>query len=220
MAKATIGEILRMFSALQENLEGIGDFDSALAKEIINDKRVRGREFMRFLRNRAYFELRHNRPHFFTITSDGRKPEEISQYVAEQGFHVGNFAESMMYHPDFFTTSGNTYLIGIRFGDEFTESERTNENIRKKASYRGWSTPPAETGYLSRVKISDEVLKKIGIGRLVMMHDPISDSQGIPSLFTLTCTGAGEWLGARCGRPGAGWKATDGFGFLVPQISL
>lgn len=209
-----------MFSALQDNLEGIDDFDSELAKEIIGNGKICGRELMRFLKNRARFELRHDRPHFFLVTSDGRKPGEISEYVAEQGFHVGNFADSMIHHSSFFTTSGNTYLIGIRFGDEFTESERTNENIRKKAGYRGWLTPPAETGYLSRVKISDEILKKMGIGRLIMMHDPIPDSEEIPSLFALTSTGAGKWLGARCGRPGAGWKSTDGFGFLVPQVGL
>lgn len=219
MSKASVADVLRMLSVLENNLgEGINDFDSELAQEIINNGEVRGREFMRFLKNRAHFDLRHNRPHFFTVTSDGRKSSEIPEFLHQQGSHVGNYAKSVIEHPDYVITEGITYILGVLFGDEFTDNSRTNKNIRKKAGYRGWSAPPAETAHLSRVKISDETLNQMGLWRLVMMHEPIVDSNGNLSLLTLTRSGDGQWLGARCGRPDFGWNRNDGFGFLVPQI--
>lgn len=220
MTKASTEEILLMLSTLWNNLgEGVNYFDSGLAQEIINNGEVRGREFMRFLKNRARFDLRHNRPHFFIVTSDGKNPCEVAEHLAGQGSSVDVYANSVMTHSNFFTTSGITYLIGVLFGDEFSDEERTGTNIRKKGSFRGWSAPPPETAYLSRLKISDELLKKMGLWRLVMMHDAIPDLSGAPSLLTLTCNG-GQHLGARCGRPDVDYKRTDGFGFLVPTIDL
>jgi hypothetical protein len=221
MARATVTEIIRMFSVLKEHLgEGINDFDSGFAQEIINDGPVRGRECMRFLKNRAFFDLRDKRPHFFIVTSDGRAPSEISGYVKQQGSTVGNFANSVINHPSVSITNGVAYLMGVFFGDEFTDEERTNKNIDRKAGYRGWMAPPVETAHLSRLKISDEMLKKMGLWRLIIMNDPVLDSQGIPSRLALTRSGDGQWLGARCGRPDFGWKKNDGFAYLVPQISL
>lgn len=217
--KASIQDILRMFSVLENNVgDGINDFDAELAQEIIDNGKVCGRDFMRFLRNRARFDLRHDRPHFFIVTSDGRKPREVSDHLAGKGSTVGMYAESVINHPNVAVTSGVTYLLGVLFGNEFTESARTSDNIIKKASYRGWSAPPVETAHLLREKVTDEVLKQLGLWRLVVMHDPLPDSRGVQSRLALSRSGEGQYLGARNGRPDAPWNDNDGFVFLVPQI--
>lgn len=219
--KASIQDILRMFSVLENNVGGgINDFDADMAREITDNPEVCGRDFMRFLHNRARFDLRHNRPHFFVIASNGLNPCDVSGYLASRGSTVGMYAESIISHPSVTVTNNVTYLMGVLFGDEFTESARTSDNIIKKASYRGWGAPPVETAHLLREKVSDEILKQLGLWRLVVMHDPLPDSRGILSRLALSRSGEGQYLGARSGRSDAPWNEDDGFVFLVPQIGV
>lgn len=160
-----------------------------------------------------------HRPCLFIVTSNGRKPSEVSNALEQKGFRVSDPAKQAMSKPQFVTTNGVTYTIGLIFADEFSDDERITANIRNEANRRGWVTPPMEVSYLAREKILDEMLEKLGLLRLVIMHDPV-DARGEPFLLGIHCYDEGQWLDVCYGYSNDRWGRRRAFGFLVSQTGV
>jgi hypothetical protein len=156
----------------------------------------------------------------FSVTSDGRNAKELILDLEQNGFRVSKCAKRVMSRPPLMVTNGVIYRVGIIFGEEFSDEERTTENIRKEAKRRCWLTPPAEIAPLARERITDDVLEELGLWWLMIMHERIKDSGDDPGFLALFRGAGGRWLGTFDGLPGYGWSRMFGFGFLVPQRSL
>jgi len=112
-----------------------------------------------------------------------------------------------------------TYEIAVLKGMLFEDSNRVTKKIRAEADKRGFTTPNAEVACLIREQFSDDELEAMGLWWIVTMHEPIKDSDGVPSLLGAHRLGDGRWLGAYCACPGSGWGRDDGFAFVVSQVS-
>ncbi len=155
----------------------------------------------------------------FSVTSDGTTGEQWITRLEDKGFHVGNYAKSVLRSKRFKPTSGVTYEIAVFKDEIFSDSELITQNIRKDAKNRKLITPNTETACLIREKFSDKELEAMGLLWIVVMHEPIKDFEGDLSLLYAHRDDDDSWLSADCGNPDDRWSRGGGFAFVVFQIS-
>jgi len=156
---------------------------------------------------------------FFSVTSDGTTGEEWVKRLESKGFHIGSYAKSVLRSADFKPTSGVTTEVAVVKGVLFKDDDRITKIIRAEADKRKLEKPNAEVACLIREKFSDEEIKAMGLGWMVIMHDPINNSAGDPDLLGAGRDGDGRWLDAYFGEPGYRWGRGHGFAFAVSQVS-
>ena len=155
---------------------------------------------------------------YFSVTSDGTTGEHWIARLESKGFRVSDYAKSVLRSKSFKPTSG-IYEIAVLKGEIFSDNERITKNIRKEAKNRKLSAPKAEVACLIREKFSDKELEAMGLYWIVAMHEPIKDSGGDPRLLRANRDGGGSWLGANYDGPDYGWDRSNGFAFVVSQVS-
>jgi hypothetical protein len=159
---------------------------------------------------------------YFSVTSDGTTGSDDGTTGSEwikRFADIGDYAKSVLRSPDFKPTNGVTTEIAVLKGMLFENDDRTTKNIRAEAKKRGFTKPNAEVACLIREKFTDEELEAMGLWWIIVMHEPIKDSDGDPSLLGASRDGDGSWLLARWGDPGRWWHRDDGFAFAVSQVS-
>ena len=156
---------------------------------------------------------------YFSVTSDGTIGEDWIKRLEGNGFRVGDYAKQVLRSPDFKPTSGVTTKVAVLKGMRFEDKDRIMKNIHADADKRKLSKPNAELACLIREKFTDEEIEQMGLIWVVVMHEPINDSVGGPSLLNASRDGVGRWLDACVGRPGGGWSRGGGFAFAVSQVS-
>lgn len=133
--------------------------------------------------------------------------------LENKGFTVGSYAKVLL---NTIIPTKNTYEYVILKMDK---DSYTTQEVRDEAKKRGYITPPAELAPLLREKISDEEIEQLGLWWLIVMHEPITDSDGGPYLLSCRRRGGGRWLRACGGGPTRRWGREYGFVFLAPQVS-
>ena len=170
------------------------------------------RRLKRFLREENPFGV----PKIFEIITDGRSGEQHVTGLEVRGDRVGDYAKKLLLGEKFVATNGLPYRLALITGDEFEDDQRTNEKIRAEAAERGYLDPPVELAPYVREMFSNEDLEQMGLRILVIMHQPIADSDGSLRLLGLDHRDGGRWLDAFRGNPGFRWRRDRGFLFLVP----
>jgi len=155
----------------------------------------------------------------FSVTSDDTTGEQWIARLESKGFRVGDYAKSVLRSKSFKPTSGTTTEIAVLKGEIFSDNDRVTKNIRKEAKNRKLSTPNAEIACLIREKFSDKELEAMGLYWIVAMHEPIKDSGGDPALLSADRFDDGSWLNADYDSPVGKWDCSDGFAFVVSQVS-
>ena len=155
----------------------------------------------------------------FPVTSNGTTGKQWIARLEGKGFRVGDYAKSILRSRSFKPTSGITYEIAVLKGEFFSDSDRITKTIRKEAKNRKFSTPNAEVACLIREKFSDKELEAMGLYWIVVMHEPVKDSDGDPGLLGAGRDDDGSWLSTDYGNPAYKWVRSDGFAFVVSQVS-
>lgn len=153
----------------------------------------------------------------FSVTSNGVTGEEWIARLKAKGINVSPYAESVLRSDDFESTNGVTYDVAVLPGTLWSsDNVRTTKNIRAEAKKRKFTKLPAEVACLIRESFTDEELAAMGLWWIVVMHAPIDDSDGPPSLLGVYRNGGGRRLSACYDRPGHTWSRDGGFAFAVP----
>ncbi|GEM_PF-3274099 len=159
----------------------------------------------------------------FSVTSDGRQSAQVLQDLLDSGYAVKSYAKVIIdkssstittgksYDLD---TTGRSYDLEIVLPSNFSDSERTTENIIAYAKARGMVSLPNKTALLALTVISVEQLKKLNLYALVFMHEPIKTLYG--DLYRLGLSNFGRWLDVYATEPGRKWSREEGFVFLRP----
>jgi len=156
----------------------------------------------------------------FSVTSNGLSGKEWITRLESKGFHVGDYAKSLLRSDDFKPTNGVTTEIAILKGMFFEDDERITKNIRSEANRREWITPNAEIACLIREMFTDEEIEDMGLWAIIAMHKSIKDSDGNPNLLSVYRIDDGRWLDTTSGYPDDGWWDREyGFAFAVSQVS-
>ncbi len=153
---------------------------------------------------------------YFSVTSDGTTGPQWVERLEGKGFRVSDYAKQLLNSPDFKTTSGMKSEIAVLKGKLFSNSDRITRKIRAAADKRKLVKPNAEVACLIREKFSDAEIEAMGLWWVVVMHEPIKDSDGGPGLLFAGRDRGGRWLGADCDGPDTRWRGDGGFAFLVP----
>jgi hypothetical protein len=154
----------------------------------------------------------------FTLTSDGTAGPEWVTRIRRNGCRVTNRAERLMHSLDFRPTIGVTYEVSVIRGTTFSTKDRTTQNIRAEAMRHGLVTPNPELVCLVRVNFTDEDLTAMGLGWIVVMHEPMTDSDGHPSLLECCSRSGGRLLDAYRDHPNYRWHHECGFAFVTAQV--
>ena len=155
---------------------------------------------------------------YFSVTSNGTTGPEWIKRLGNKGFLLENYAKSVLCSPDFKPTSGVNYEVAILKGMLFENDDRITRKIRAEASRRNLAKPHAEVACLIRDNFSDEEIEAMALWWIVVMHEPIKDSDGNPGLLDVTRNGGGHWLRAYYVRPDDRWSRDGGFAFVVSQV--
>ena len=155
---------------------------------------------------------------YFSVTSDGTTGEAWIKRLEDKGFRIGDYAKSLLRSPNFKPTKGVTYEIAILKGMIFEDNGRITKKIRSEADKRKLTKPNAEVACLIRENFSDEEIEAMGLWWIVIMHEPIKDSDGGADLLGVSRRDDGCWLSACCVGPGSRWGRGSGVAFVVSQV--
>jgi hypothetical protein len=156
---------------------------------------------------------------YFSVTSDGTTGEDWITRLESKGFRVGDYANQVLRSLDFKPTNGMTTEVAVLKGMLFGDNDRITKKIRVEADKRKLSKPNAELACLVREKFTDKEIEAMGLWYIIVMHEPINDSDGGPVLLDADRDGGGRWLGACHVGPVGRWGRGRGFAFAVSQVS-
>lgn len=154
----------------------------------------------------------------FSVTSDNTTGEAWIKRLEGKGFRVSDYAKSLLCSPDFKPTRGVTYEVAVLKGMLFEDNDRITKKIRVEADKRKLTKPNAEVACLIREKFTDKELEAMGLWWIVVMHEPIKDSDGDPNLLDVNRDDDGRWLGAFYDEPDDRWDRDGGFAFVASQV--
>ena len=151
-------------------------------------------------------------PVWRTVTS-GPTREQLVAGARAKGRTISGWASQLIAKVSI--TTGATYHLVVIRGEEFaTDAERTFANIQDMSTSRGSLNPPAEIA-LFLVQFSQ---KELGYRYLVVMHDPILDSDDVPVVLGVSRhVGGNEWVRAWGAYPADQFGRESAFVFLAPQ---
>jgi hypothetical protein len=156
---------------------------------------------------------------YFTLPpTDNTTGEEWIKRLESKGFRIGDYAKSILRSQDFKPTNGVIYEIAVLKGMLFEDNDRITKKIRTEADKRKLTKPNVEAACLIRENFSDEEIEAMGPRWIIVMHEPIKDSDGDPHLLDVNRRGGGRWLNAYFDGPGDRWGRGDGFAFVVSQV--
>lgn len=121
---------------------------------------------------------------YFPVTSDGTTGDGWIKRLEGKGHRVVDRAKFLLRSEEFKPTSGVTTQIAIFKGVYFEDSGRITNLIRDEMRFSGFKSPNAEIGCLIREKFTNKEIEAMGISWLMVMHTPIKDSDGDPSLLS------------------------------------
>jgi len=150
----------------------------------------------------------------FSVVSNGLTGEEWIARLEGKWFRVGDYAKQILLSSDFKPTNGVTTEVAVLKGTLFKDNNRITRKIRVGGDKRGLSKPNPEVACLIREKFTDEEIKAMGLCWIVVMHEPIEDSGGDPSLLGVHCDVGGDWLLAYYGSSASRWNRDLGFAFV------
>ena len=156
---------------------------------------------------------------YFTLPpTDNTTGEEWIKRLESKGFRIGDYAKSILRSQDFKPTNGVIYEIAVLKGMLFEDNDRITKKIRTEADKRKLTKPNVEAACLIRENFSDEEIEAMGPRWIIVMHEPIKDSDGDPSLLGVLRVGGGRWLDAYYDSPDSRWYRVGGFAFVVSQV--
>lgn len=214
MSLDMLGQVVQKL--VQIPAEMLGMVHDLLEKLAGSNGRMWWRALGRFLRR----ENPWGTPITLDVPTDGRTGEQWIASLEGQGNRVGGYAKELLRSEKFVSTNGVTYHLVVISGDEFEDGVRTNRDIRAEAASRGYPTPSAEVAPYLREMVSDEEIKRMGFWALIVMHEPITDSDGYLDLLGVGRDDDGRWLSTSYGRPDYRWFRECGFVFLVPASTV
>ncbi|HAQ02247.1 TPA: hypothetical protein DCZ46_01345 [Candidatus Campbellbacteria bacterium] len=159
----------------------------------------------------------------FSVTGLGLTGPEMEKHLVSKGHENSDYAKQILNSQDYVPCEkGKVYNLVVLPGKLFSDGERTTENIRTDGDRRNMihgKDLPTEIGALIRLNFTNKEIEQMGLLWLVVMHEPVKDSDSGPLLFCAGRGGDGSWLNASWDGPSSLWSREFGFVFGASQVS-
>lgn len=119
---------------------------------------------------------------YFWVKSDGTTGDGWITRLGEKGFSVSERAKQVLRSQDFKPTSGVVTEVAVLKGVIFEHDDRFVENIRVRATHRGFTEPDVEVACLIREKFTDGEIEAMGLWWIIAMHKPVIVNRVIDDL--------------------------------------
>ncbi|MFC1623561.1 hypothetical protein ACFL05_00360 [Patescibacteria group bacterium] len=143
--------------------------------------------------------------------------------LTSEGHSLSDDARSI-FHSEHYVPceKGKVYYPVVVPGKLFSDEKRTTKNVRAKGDsfnlIHGESLP-TELGTLVCISYTNEEIEAMGLKWLLVIHEPIEDSDGVPRLFGTDWIDSESWLVAYWDRPDHQCSRGNGFVFFALQTS-
>lgn len=155
---------------------------------------------------------------YFLVTSDGTTGPAWIKRLEKKSFGMSDYTKSVLCSPDFKPTTG-VMTIAVLKGILFKNNDRVIKKIRAEADRRNLIKPNAEVACLIRENLSDEEIKVTGLGKIIVMHEPIKGSDGGMDLLCVNHFIEGHALNAYAdSNIDVEMLFNTGFAFILSQV--
>ena len=138
--------------------------------------------------------------------------DDFRKAVKSAGMKIGDWANDILGKPAFTATTSETEveLVVASVAELGFKDGATRKDIYVRAQELGLDLCPPEVGPQLRLQYTDQPKGEW----LVIAMEPITDSEGLISLFLVAHDSGGLWLSASNGSPGNVWSGRYRFVFL------
>jgi hypothetical protein len=150
----------------------------------------------------------------FTVTSDGTTGPQWIERLEKQGYRVSGYALNLILSEEFKPTDEETHNVAVLKGELFNDHFRLRKNVHFEARRRGLMRTHPEVACLIRERFTNDEMRKLGLWSILVMHQPIGDAQGYPSLMSVRLYEGGRWLDAFRDIGNRAWSRDRGFAFV------
>lgn len=160
----------------------------------------------------------------FTVQGTGLTAAAWISTIESAGHKIGDWARDILSKPDYDAKhrleAGKEYKIVLVRGKEIArDSDRTTKNLKavaiKEFGKSSVSDLKGELALLTRMKFSNAELEQMGLWYIAVLHEPIIDSDGGPSVLCSVRFGGESWVRADYDGPAYGWNVSGAFAFLA-----
>jgi len=147
-----------------------------------------------------------------TLGTSLRTADEFRGALKSNGFHIGDWGNDILDKPAFTTAPKETEvdLVVVSVAELGFKNGATRLEIYERSQELGLELCPAEVGPQLRLQYKDQPRGEW----LLIGMEPITDSDGHPSVFSVECGDDGLWLGGNHGHPGSFWPCPNRWVFL------
>ncbi len=162
---------------------------------------------------------------YFEVTTLGLTAEEWITRLKANGHKISNYANQIISNPNYDKNHryepGKTLKVVLIRGTEIKkDSERVNKNLKaiavKDFGTNSVSELKGELALLIREKFSNKELEEMGLYYIVVLHEPIIDSDGRPNVLNSN-RDDGSYVDASYDSESDSWYGLGAFAFL--QVS-
>ena len=165
---------------------------------------------------------------YFEVTTLGLTAEEWKARLTKAGHKISNWANDVLSKPDYdlnhrYEADKTLKIVLIKGKEIEKDSERLTKNLKaiavKDFGTNSVSELKGELGLLIREKFSNKELEEMVLYYIVVLHEPIVDSDGDPRVLR-SGRGDGESrVYAGYGCESDGWRDDGAFAFLQVSAS-
>lgn len=151
-----------------------------------------------------------------TVKTLGLTGPQWIERLEKNKYRIGSYAKEILNSPDFKPCeSGEQIEIAFISVKDMDKSLATTQEIKAYAKSKGYGNAYPEIALLVREAISDEEMEKMGFWYIASLHDPIKDSDGLPSVLRAYRSDGGRWVDACWDFPDDQWNTSGAFAFPV-----
>jgi hypothetical protein len=150
-----------------------------------------------------------------TLGTGLKTADDFRKAIKEAGMKLGDWANGILGQPAFTAANVETEvdLVNVSAGELGFPHGAARRDIIAKALELGLQLCPAEVGPQLRLQYPDQPRGEW----LIIAMQPITDSDGDPSVFDVGLDSGGRWLDGVYGYPGRVWGGGSRFVFVRPR---
>ncbi len=171
---------------------------------------------------KAKLRLENGRFHF-TVIGAGLESKHWAKRLKDGGHELSKWAKDVLSKADYDKKhrleDGKVYKLALVLGTEFSsDSERSTTDLKtfalREIGEQAVIGLKGELALLIREKFTNTELELVGLWYIAVLHEPISDSGGGPSVLR-SSRRAGSFVHAPCDYPDKQWHDDGAFAFLA-----